>query len=295
MDNTTGKTGKKRSLIHQYFTKDIYIELMKITMISGIDNNKKGLLIKDLLRNNNIPFSGLGPGTNRMAVMINGYAVKFALDKDGMIDNRREMLYTGELQPYVIKVYECTPNGLIAVCEFVEVFSIDDFHEYRSEMNEILEVITSNHLTGDVGITGKNYVNWGKRSDGSICILDFAYCYNVKYSVFVCSCNDDAILKFDDLYVNLVCPYCGRKYTFGDIRRRITKQQQEEEIGDIRRLGYNLTSSLEEVVLNPLFEPKKDTKKKKERTPVEQKIHDYLEKSKKNEDDEQDYWDSSLE
>ena len=82
--NEEKKLTKKRSLIHEYFTKDVYIEIMRITMISGIDNNEKGMLIKKLLRDNNIPFSGLGPGTNRMAIQIDGYAVKIALDKDGI-------------------------------------------------------------------------------------------------------------------------------------------------------------------------------------------------------------------
>lgn len=78
------QTTRKRSLIVQYFNKDIYIELMKITMIADADNNEKGILIKELLTKNNIPFEGLGSGTNRMAVLIDGYAVKIALDKDGI-------------------------------------------------------------------------------------------------------------------------------------------------------------------------------------------------------------------
>lgn len=270
-------TGTKRSIINTYFNKELYIELMKITMISGIDNNGKRALIKELLREKGIPFLGLGPGTNRMAVLIDGYAVKFALDRAGMIDNRREFLYTKDLQPYVIKVYECVPNGLIMVCEFVEIFNLDDFHTYKNEMREILESISNNFLIGDIGITGKNYVNWGKRPDGGICILDFAYCYSVKYSVFGCNCSDDAILKFDDNFVNLFCPLCGRKYTFGDIRRRITRQQQEEEIGDIRRLGYKLIQPLQEVELNPEFEPKRHQDKKKKKNPVRERIKELKE------------------
>ena len=78
------KTGKKRSLLKKYFSPDLYIEIMRITMMADADNNDKGFLIKDLLRQNNIPFSPLGSGTNRMAVLIDGYAVKIALDKDGM-------------------------------------------------------------------------------------------------------------------------------------------------------------------------------------------------------------------
>lgn len=259
----------------QYFTKDIYLELMKITMMSDIDNNEKNQYIKELLRSNNIPFNALGSGTNRMAVQIDGYAVKIALDKDGMIDNRREMLYTRQLQPYVVKVYESTPNGLIAVTEFVEIFTLNELHQHSDEMMEILSIISEQFLIGDVGITGKNYVNWGTRNDGTICILDFAYIYSVRYNIFSCGCDDSSILRYDSKFVNLICPLCGRKYTFGEVRRKITKKQQEEEIGDIRRLGYKLTSAEEVLELVPEYEPQRETKPKKERSETEELIHQY--------------------
>ena len=35
-----------------------------------------------------------------LVLQIEGYAVKIALDEAGMIDNKREMLYTKDLQPY---------------------------------------------------------------------------------------------------------------------------------------------------------------------------------------------------
>lgn len=272
--------GKKmihlRSLILHYFNKDIYIELLKITMISNIDNNEKGTLIKSLLNKYNIPFSSLGSGTNRMAVMIDGYAVKFALDRDGMIDNRREILYSKQLQPYVVKVYESTPNGLIAVCEYVSIFTLDEYQEHQEEMKEILTKISSMFLIGDVGIAKKNYVNWGTRNDGSICILDFAYIYSVKFNVFTCA-DDGELLKYDNYFNNLVCPHCGRKYTFGEIRRRITRKDQENEIGDIRRIGYNLVKDNEEKELVPEFEPVDlaDEKKSKDRDPVKRKIKEF--------------------
>lgn len=268
--------GKKRSLILKYFTKDVYIDLLRVLMVADADNNERGYMIKDVLRKYNIPFSGLGSGTNRMAVLIDGYAVKIALDADGKTDSKREFLYTKALQPYVIKVYECTPDGLISVNEFVDVFTLSDFHQYQDEMREILEDISRNFLVGDVGINGKNYTNYGIRKNGQICILDFAYIYSVKYQVFNCTCDDTSILRFDDKFINLICPMCGRKYTFGEIRRRITRVQQEEEIGDIRRLSYNLHNEEEEVELIPEFEPKKD-KKKKELSETEKLIKLYRE------------------
>jgi uncharacterized Zn finger protein (UPF0148 family) len=143
-------------------------------------------------------------------------------------------------------------------------------------MREILDDISRNFLIGDVGINGKNYTNYGIRKNGQICILDFAYIYSVKYQMFNCTCDDTSILRFDDKYINLICPMCGRKYTFGEIRRRITKVQQEEEIGDIRRLSYNLHNTEEEVELVPEFEPRKD-KKKKELSETEKLIKLYRE------------------
>jgi predicted RNA-binding Zn-ribbon protein involved in translation (DUF1610 family) len=274
--NETVKSDKVslRSLILEYFTPDIYMGILKISMINDADNNMKGMLVRELLKENNVPFTSLGSGTNRMAVMIDGYAVKIALDKDGMIDNRREMLYTKQLQPYVVKVYECTPNGLIAVTEYVDIFTLDEYRKYQDDMRSILKEISKLFLIGDVGITTNNYVNWGMRNDGTICILDFAYIYSVKFKVFTCT-NDDALLQYDNNYVNLRCPECGRVYTFGEIRRRITRKQQEDEIGDIRRVSYNLKKAREEVAVNPEFTPQKKKKDKKKKNTKKQLLKDY--------------------
>lgn len=275
------KLTKKRSLILQYFSPDLYVELRRVTMNPDINNNEKGTVIKELLTKFNVPYTSLGSGTNRMAVLIDGYAVKIALDADGMIDNRREFLYTEDLQPYVVKVYECTPKGLIAISEYVSIFTLDDFHTYQNEMSDILSDISEQFLIGDVGITGKNYVNWGIRDDGTICILDFAYIYAVEYKLFVCSCDDDTMLQYDKDFVNMKCPRCGRKYTFGEIRKKVTKALQEMEIGDIRRLGYNLTEAEQLVPVISDFEPRVKTKKKKKiLTPTEEAIKEYRKNNK---------------
>lgn len=184
------------------------------------------------------------------------------------------MIYSKALQPYVTKCYECTPSGLIAVEEYVEIFTQDEFRSKQSEMREILEAISEQYLVGDIGITTKNYVNWGTRLDGSICILDYAYCYDTNFNTFVCGCDETSILQYDKNFVDLVCPKCARKYTFGDIRRRITRKEQEEEIGDIRRIGYNLHKAEEKLPLVTEFEPVKKGRKK-EKSKVDKIIEDY--------------------
>ena len=231
---------KFRSILLQYISEELYMELYKLVELD-VDNNTKGFELKNLLTKyiGKDKFTSLGSGTNRFGILIDGYAVKFALDGDGMIDNRREFLYSKDLYPYVVKVYEAFPNGLVAVTEYVEIFNIDSFYRYESRMKEILSEIANNYLVGDVGVTGKNYVNWGIRHSGvedDICILDFAYIYNVKFNISKCACG--AFLQYDDKFVNFECPSCGKKYTFGEVRRKISRKEQEKEIGDIRRLGY---------------------------------------------------------
>ena len=156
---------------------------------------------------------------------------------------------------------------MVSTSEYVEIFTIDDYIERKDEMREILEEISNaGFLLGDVGVSSKNYINWGIRSDGSICIMDFAYIYDTKFSTFTCRCGD--LLKYDSDFNELICPSCGEKYTFGQVRRRITRKMQADEIGDIRRLGYNLTKDVEEVPYVDAFEPKMVTqsrKKKKEK------------------------------
>ena len=75
---------KKRSLINQYFSIDTLIEIEKVTMLSDFNNNEKGMLIKEIMKKENIPYQPLGNGTNRMGFLLDGYAVKVALDKDGI-------------------------------------------------------------------------------------------------------------------------------------------------------------------------------------------------------------------
>lgn len=263
------------------------MELLKLTMMYDIDNNTKGFELKRLLTEYGVPYTSLGSGTNRFGVLIDGYAVKFALDEDGKTDNKREMLYSKKLYPYVVKCYEAFPNGLCAVTEYVEIFNLESFYKYQDRMREILSDISKVYLIGDVGVTAKNYINWGIRhrnGQEEICIMDFAYIYAVKYGIFTCSCDGETFLQYDKDFVNFICPRCGRKYTFGEIRRKVTRKAQEMEIGDITELGYNLHSAEEELPINPEFTINENGKKEKELTKEEmaiKKYHEAMEEAQK--------------
>ena len=72
-----------RSLIKKYFPVDLLIKIDILTETYDVDNNTKTKDVIDLLNEYNVPFTPLGNGTNRYGILIDGYAVKIALDKDG--------------------------------------------------------------------------------------------------------------------------------------------------------------------------------------------------------------------
>ena len=185
--------------------------------------------------------------------MVDGYIVKIACDADGKIDNKREFIYSLPLQPYVIKCYETYADGLMAIFEYVEAFTIDDFWKNTGRMKEILSQIGNQFLIGDVGINSTNYVNWGFRDDGSIVILDYAYIYSVAFKQFTCPCSPSSILYYDKDFNKLVCSTCGKVYSFRDVRKRISRKDQDEEIGDLYKKGYILTKKEEKKKFKPSF------------------------------------------
>lgn len=243
-----------RSLCLEIFTPEQLIEFEKLSRTFSISNNKKIEIIKQRLTEWGISHSPLGPGTNRYGFMTDGYVVKVACDRDGKVDNRREFKYSLQLYPSCIKCYEVSEDGLVAVFEYVEIFTIDDFWENQDRMRAILKDIASVYMIGDVGISSKNYLNWGFRDDGSITILDYAYIYDVSFNHFICrKCDAGATLYYDKDYVNLICPSCGQKYTFAQIRKRISRKDQEKEIGDLMEQGYVMTAPEEVKKFNPKF------------------------------------------
>ena len=189
------------------------------------------------------------------------------------IDNKREYIYSKQAQPYVIKVYECEAKGIVMVCEYLTVFSLDDFYSNQREMRKICKELSDIFFIGDIGINTKNYYNWGYKEDGSIAILDFAYIYLQSFKTVSCPCGSLELLSYDSDYNLLICPTCGQKHSFWTLRKRITKEQQANEIGDIQQKGYVITDyKIDDVqILNPKFTDLPKEYRKKEDKPKKMK------------------------
>lgn len=238
-----------RSLILENFPFELRVELDLLSRRRDIRNKEKQDELFAILRKyklqNLVP---LGSGTNRYAFKLNGYVVKFATDRDGTIDNMKEFKMAKRLWPHVIQVHEISSNGCLLVCEYIQPFdTYAQMLEHKEEIREILNKLSSVYLIGDVGISEKNFRNWGVRigTNKPVC-LDFAYVYDVKSKLFICySCGTNSVILPNQNFTELFCSNksCGKRYLFEDIRRKISSADHLKEIGDLASEGYKISES----------------------------------------------------
>lgn len=242
------------SMIARYLSLEARIEIEMLAKRHDMNNNAKH---EDLLKilDKYVPdeYNRLGSGTNRYAVRLGGYVFKFATDNDGKIDNFKEFKMADRLYPYVANTYEVSENGTILVAEYVQPFTaLSEMLQYSGAIRRILKKISSQYLIGDVGISSKNYANWGTRvgTDDPVC-LDFAYVYRVNSGLFVCrKCREKAMLRPTDDYVRLICPACNETTEFIEIREMIGNDVHNHEIGDLSEESYRVTEPVTVVHLD---------------------------------------------
>lgn len=239
--------------IHQFFPDSLLMKLDQVCKNKLIsDNNKKvKIILNEVLPQYNLNYRVLGPGTNRLAILVDGYAFKIAVDHLGVKDNWAEFALCKELYPFVTKVYEC--NGLIAVHEYVKVMSKTEFTDRRSEIANILSNFAPDWLIGDVGTIAKNYLNWGLREDDEPVILDFAYFYHINWSDVHCDFVHqngtvcDGEYRYNNNYSYLVCNRCGHKALFTDILGRLTSNYELENIQLSKKGATKVSRNVTEV------------------------------------------------
>ena len=234
-----------KSKIKEYFSEEqikaLYYNALRVDLESE-NNNGKAEFVKAIIGEG---FQKLGPGTNRAAFMKDGYVFKFALDKEGMVDNYTEFKRGPEQPDYLASPYET--NHLILVCEYVTVIDEEEFMMNIDNIKQVLEILAEDYIFDDMGTITKNYQNWGYRTRGgeqTLVCLDYGYMYH-KFG------NEDALicpkcgkkLEYTSNYAQFICSsnVCNTKYNIRDIRRRMNRKFEEEEeaaIGSI--MDYKL-------------------------------------------------------
>lgn len=238
-----------RSFVHEKIPLDLRVDLDILSRRRDLRGEEKQEEIINLFRKYEIDnISQLGPGTNRYGLKLDGFVIKVATDNDGKIDNMKEFKMAKLLFPRVPKTYEVSENGSLLIAEYVQPF--DSFTEMSRKADKIRAILTELSavcLIGDVGITSKNYANWGIRvgTDEVVC-LDFAYIYDVTSDLFICRhCHMNSTLVPNKDFTKLVCPNpaCGKETLFEDIRAMIPNDYHRQQIGDLSKEGYLMTSS----------------------------------------------------
>lgn len=203
----------------------------------------------NVLRQHNIAFKDIGTGTNRFIVRYQGYVIKIALDREGIADNKQEWVMSAALSPDVAPAHEISKGGHLLVASYAPAFSsYSEFYAYRPTIVNILERWGSRYLLGDVGITQKNYANWGLLAGRPVCI-DYAYIFPVSMDVFTCICGNKEMSFTDTSYTEYQCtnPKCKMTYTDRDLRSKISQDERLRLFQNVSNNAIEIQNPIKEV------------------------------------------------
>lgn len=207
----------------------------------GMRHTSRREKIIEYLKAFNIPYIELGTGTNRFIIKYDGYALKIALDNEGIADNRQEWVMSQPLGPGAAPAYEISKGGNLLVSHYNGAFSsYSEFLIYRKEIYAILhEWNAKGFLLGDVGITKKNFANWGLSSDNRPVCIDYAYIFPANMDLFECTCGSNN-MQIDEYFTEYHCIDCGKHFDDREIRMRISNETREKLFSDV--VGIEMTT-----------------------------------------------------
>ena len=206
---------------------------------------RKDTVVK-LLRDYGIEFTELGTGTNRFIVKYEGYALKIALDQEGVADNKQEWVMSSLLSPHVAQTHEISKGGHLLVATYAPAYT--SFSEMRLQENTIRKILkswSSRYLLGDVGITSINYANWGVLNGRPVCI-DYAYIFPVSMDIFECVCGNKDMTFTGNDFTTYKCTKCSATYTDRELRTRISNEERLKLFSDVSASGIEMTQAYEE-------------------------------------------------
>lgn len=173
----------------------------------------------------------IGEGTNRFVCLLDNHIIKVAYNYLAFIDNMNELAQSKYKKKYLAQAFET--NGIILVSEYVTVMDKEEFLENQNAIYMILKQLEEDkslvegkekfYILGDMGMSNKNYGNWGRRMNGDIVVLDYGYLYQMNSTNWkevsrcpVCGSS----LKYTDDFSELVCTKteCHTKVKYTTLR-----------------------------------------------------------------------------
>lgn len=181
-------------------------------------------------------FKPLASGTNRRSFYCEydpTIIIKLGSDVVGREDNKSEYVLQHILKPYVPKIYDIFPSGVLALEERVEPLSEEEFKLKHSKFafDCIFFILSKGYIMEDVGTNF--FKNWGVRLNGGPVILDFPYLYEVDYNKLKCDfvdrngvrCDGYLDYNYDTGMNEIICLKCGRRYSAKSLAKIRTKSE----------------------------------------------------------------------
>ena len=234
--------------------KECRIRIGEVSYQKGMRATSRKNMVIDSLKEFNIPFTEGGTGTNRFIVKYDGFALKIALDREGVADNKQEWVMSDMLSPDVATACEISKGGHLLVATYAPAFtSYSEMSIYAPKIRKILDKWGSRFLLGDVGINRINYANWGLLGGKPVCI-DYAYIFPASMDLFKCICGCKRMKFTDDSYSAYKCIECGREYEDRDLRAKISQETRLKLFNTVE--GITMHAPMEKHMVPAKYLPK---------------------------------------
>ena len=202
-------------------------EIGEIPLQKGLRAVSRKEKVIELLQKYDIDYIEIGTGTNRFIVKYDGYALKIALDREGVADNMQEFSICEDLMPNVAYAYEISSGGHLLVADYCPAFtSSNEMWQHNTSIRAILQEWSKRYLLGDVGMTERTYANWGLAPGNRAVCIDYAYIFPSSMDQFECICGNKTMAFAGSDFSSYKCTVCGKVYEDRELRARISGEER---------------------------------------------------------------------
>lgn len=231
---------------------DLKCEIAEVPLQKGMTPTSRRDKVISLLNQYRIEWTELGTGTNRYIVKYDGFALKIALDQEGIADNKQEWAICKSLMPNVAKAHEISKGGHLLVASYCPAFSTaNEMYSHRAEISKILTDWGKRYLLGDVGISSVNFANWGIAPGGRAVCIDYAYIFPVGVNVFKCICGNQSMEFASGDFTKYRCTKCKKEYEDRELRAKISPEERSRLFKNVE--GLEMREAVEEHPVNPKY------------------------------------------
>lgn len=138
------------------------------------------------------------------------------MDEVGINDNRSEFELQQSLKPFVPKIFDISPDGVVEMIEKVHpIMNRETFIKYAPITFKITDYWVNHGLVmEDIGTD--YFMNWGVRDGFGPVLLDFPYVYRLNRDRLHCNTFKNGArcpgrIIYDEGFNHLYCPVC-KKY-----------------------------------------------------------------------------------